>query len=328
MELDELVAEIDIVEYIGQIVDLEKRGDEFWGISPFTDPPEKTPSFSVRQNPPRFYDFSSGIGGNVYTFVRYYFKCSGEDAQKRLEAYAGESGAELGGQRLSATKVARRFMAQKAKEKQSEASILPDDYMLRFDSNPDKLQLWLDEGISLEVLDKFQVRYDHKANRIVYPIRDINGNIVNIGGRICDRDYKAKGLKKYNYYFMWGKIETIYGLFDNLQEIREKHEVILFEGCKSVLKAETWGIGNTAAILTSHLSSEQMKILARLGCRVVFALDKDVDIHKDRHINQLKRYVNVSYIYDAWHLLDEKDAPIDKGEDVFRKLYERKFYLK
>lgn len=328
MELDELVEEIDIVEYIGQFVDLEQRGEEYWGISPFTDPPEKTPSFSVRQNPPSFYDFSSGIGGNVFTFVRYYDRCSHEEAKEILESYAGVSGEAQSGRRFAATKIARSFSAPKKKEKKSEVTILPDDYMNRFERSDEHLKVWTDEGISSEVLDKFQVRYDYAANRIVYPIRDVSGNIVNIGGRTCDPDYKSRGLKKYNYYFMWGRIETMYGLFENLHEIKQKHEVILFEGCKSVLKAETWGIGNTAAILTSHLSPEQMKILARLGCRVVFALDKDIDIRKDRHINQLKRYVNVSYIYDSCNLLGAKDSPVDRGEETFRKLYEQRYYLR
>ena len=72
MELTEMLQQINIVEYISQYVDLEKRGDEWWGLSCFTN--EKTPSFSVREDPPVFYDYSSGIGGNLYTFVRYYIK--------------------------------------------------------------------------------------------------------------------------------------------------------------------------------------------------------------------------------------------------------------
>ena len=64
-----------------------------------------------------------------------------------------------------------------------------------------------------------------------------------------------------------------------------------------------------------------MKILARLGVRVVFALDKDVRVRDDNNISKLKRYVSVEYFWDREDLLDEKDAPVDKGLEVFKKLY-------
>jgi DNA primase len=117
-------------------------------------------------------------------------------------------------------------------------------------------------------------------------------------------------------------MDTIYGLFDNLDEILKKREIILFEGCKSVLLADTWGIKNAGAILTSHLNPHQMKILARLGCRVVFALDKEIRIREDHNIQKLKNYVEVEYLWDREDLLDDKDAPVDKGAEVFLKLYD------
>ena len=90
MELEELIKSIDIVEYISQYVELEQKGDEWWGLSCFKD--ENTPSFSVRQNPPLFYDWSSGIGGNLYTFVKKYNKCSNREAVEIIKKYAGYDG--------------------------------------------------------------------------------------------------------------------------------------------------------------------------------------------------------------------------------------------
>ena len=86
--------------------------------------------------------------------------------------------------------------------------------------------------------------------------------------------------------------------------------------------ADSWGIRNTGALLTSHLSQFQMKILAKLGVRVVFALDKEVIIRDDPNIARLKRYVEVRYYFDKNNLLDDKDSPVDKGEAIFRSLYE------
>ena len=173
-------------------------------------------------------------------------------------------------------------------------------------------------------MKEFQVKYDGFSNRIVYPIRDIDGKIVNIGGRTLDEQFKEKKIRKYTYFSGWGSMNIIYGLFENLKSILEKREIILFEGCKSVLLANTWGIKNCGAILTSHLNPCQLKILAKLGCRVVFALDRDVRIFDDHNINKLKKYVNVEFLFDKDGLLDEKDAPVDKGKEVFEKLYEER----
>ena len=105
-------------------------------------------------------------------------------------------------------------------------------------------------------------------------------------------------MRKYTYLSGWGEMSVIYGLFENMEEILKKKEIIIFEGCKSVLLARSWGIRNTGALLTSHLNPAQMKLLAKLGVKVVFALDKEVNIKKDHNINKLKQYVNVEYVWD------------------------------
>ena len=76
--------------------------------------------------------------------------------------------------------------------------------------------------------------------------------------------------------------------------------------------------------MTSHLNPQQLKILVRLGVRVVFALDKDVRVRDDHNISKLKQYVNTFYLWDREDLLDEKDAPVDKGQEVFKRLYEQR----
>lgn len=322
MDVQDLIQSIDIVEYISQFVDLEQRGDEWWGLSCFKN--ERTPSFSVRQDPPVFYDYSSGIGGNVFTFTRYYYKCSKNEAYQKLLDYVGAEADAIKTPKLLATIICKKFARTHTINKQSIVTALPDNYMDKYDADPQALAVWEREGISREVLDRFQVRYDKFSRRLVYPIRDAQGKIVNVGGRTIDPQWKEKGLKKYNYFMSWGSLTTIYGLAENLQNIKQSGEIILFEGCKSVLLASSFGVQNTGAILTSHLNPHQMKMLARLGCRVVFALDKDVNVLNDHNIQRLARYVNVEYICDDTGLLDEKDAPVDKGAEVFRELYNKR----
>ena len=324
MELVELIQSIDIVAFISQYVDLTQKGEEYWGLSPFNK--EKTPSFSVRPSPPRFYDFSSGVGGNVFTFVKFYHRCSSKEAVEILKQYAGFSGElSCGHARMRAVSDCKRFLPPQRSVKQSKTSVLPENCMERYEKRQDKLAIWRAEGISEASLDRFQVFYDGFSDRLVYPIRDPAGRIINVGGRTLDPSYKEKNLRKYTYFYPWGSLETLYGLAENRKYILEQREIILFEGCKSVLLADTWGIRNCAAILTSHLNPSQMKLLAQLGCRAVFALDKDVNVRKDHNIAKLKQYINVEYIYDAKDLLEEKDAPVDKGAEVFRTLYESRY---
>ena len=290
---------------------------------------ERTPSFSVRKDPPVFFDYSSGIGGNVYTFVRYYYKCSNKEAVEIIKKYAGFDGEfTTPREKMTATTICKRFKQPRESRKKSVSTILPDDYMERYEKRKDKLAVWEKEGISRESLEKFQVCYDSFSDRLVYPIRNIEGKIVNIGGRTLDPLWKEKKQRKYTYFHSWGSMNTIYGIAENIEHIIQKREVILFEGCKSVLLADSWGIHNTGALLTSHLSANQMKILARLGCRVVFALDKDVRIREDHNIGKLKQYVNVEYLWDREDLLDEKDAPVDKGLEVFQRLYNQRLKYK
>ena len=327
MELDELIKSIDIVEFISQYVELEQRGDEFWGLSCFKN--EKTPSFSVRREPPVFFDYSSGIGGNVFTFVKFYYKCNSSEAIEKLKAYIGFDGEiAYSSQKLAATMVCKRFQKPRTTSKPSSSTVLPDDYMSRYEKRPDKLAVWAAEGISMESMDRFQVYYDSFSDRLVYPIRNLDGKIVNVGGRTLDPLWKEKNQRKYCYFYHWGALDTIYGLAENMENIKKCREIILFEGCKSVLVADTWGIRNCGAILTSHLNPNQMKILAKLGCRVVFALDKDVRVRDDHNISKLKKYVNVEYIWDREDLLDEKDSPVDKGMEVFQKLYVQRLRLR
>lgn len=321
MTLSDLIESVNIVDYISQFVELEQKGEEWWGLSCFHE--EKTPSFSVRENPPVFFDYSSGIGGNVYTFVRYYNQCGPSQAIEILKKYANcTDDVSVPHNKLSATTICRKYRPQAKSIKQGKGVVLPENQMERYECRTEKLQVWMDEGISMNALEKFQVRYDPFSDRLVYPIRNFSGQIVNVGGRTLDPDWKEKKLRKYTYFYEWGIMDVLYGIYDNLEDIRRKREVIIFEGCKSVLLAYTWGIRNCAAALTSHLNPRQMKILAKLGCRVVFAFDKEIRPREDHNIQILKNYVNVEYLWDKDDLLDDKDAPVDKGPEVFKKLYE------
>ncbi len=145
VDVTELVEAVDIVEFIAQYCDLEERRDgEFWGLSPLKD--EKTPSFSVNRDLQCFYDFSSGKGGNVISFIRAYHKCGFTAALNILRDYLGPDGGgtHKSRRKLNAVKVLRRFCPKQRAEKHSAATVLPSDYMALYDIRPDKLKLWQD----------------------------------------------------------------------------------------------------------------------------------------------------------------------------------------
>lgn len=324
-ELQDIIDSIDIAEYISQYIDLEEQNGEMFGLSPFTE--ETTPSFSITPETQLFYDFSSGSGGSVLTFIQKYHKCSMRKAVQLLKEYANISDeTEFVDRRLSATKTIKKFRQTVPRRKKMGATkkVLPNDIMQQYENNKSKLEIWANEGISYEVMDKYQVRYDPFSDRIVFPIRDLYGNIISIKGRTLDPEYKKKKLRKYTYFQKLGELDLFFGYLEHYDEIIAKKEVIIFEGEKSVLLAETWGIANTLAMLTSHLNPLQLPILIKLGVRVVFALDNNVDIRQDENIQKLKRFLKIEYVKDASNTLGEKDAPVDGGKPLWNKLYEER----
>lgn len=326
MEVSEILDKVNIVDYISQYTKLQLKHDgEWWGLSPLKS--ENTPSFSVNEKKQIFYDFSTGTGGNLLNFIQEYEGCSFKKALEILKSYAHISDDEYVGNGLSAIDIAKRYRRSSVQKEVKDIPVLANNYMDRYSDDKSKLQLWADEGISFDVMDKFRVKYDGYSNRIVYPIRDVKGNIINVCGRTMDKDYKEKGVSKYIYFKSIGSVPTLYGLFENHSEIKRRNNVIIFEGAKSVLLAETWGIHNSVALLTSHVSDTQFEILLKLGVHLIFALDSEIDITKDKNIMRLKRYLPISWVKNQRSLLDEKDSPVDKGKEVFKILYTERVNL-
>lgn len=320
---------VNMLEYISQYTSFKKRNGEWWALSPLTD--ERTPSFSVSCDKfatQKFKDFSSGCGGDIVDFVKAYEGVGTKRAIEILRSYANIDTDELRVRtHLEASEIAKSYRRRSRKRNAAEHNVMIDDVMNRYVWDIQKFKNWIEEGIGEETLRTFGVRYDPTSSRIVFPIRNGDGGIINIKGRTIDPLFKEKGIAKYIYFYKLGDLDFLFGLDVARQYVEERNEIILFESEKSVMKCHGWGIRNTCAIMTSHLNDYQRKILMRLGKPVVFALDKDANPHTDKNIKKLKMYCNISVIEDKEGLLDEKDAPVDKGLEVFKRLYERKVAL-
>ncbi len=177
MEVADIIDAIDIAEYISQFVDLEEKGGELWGLSPFKA--ENTPSFSLNPEKGYWYDFSAGVGENLIDFVMRHENVSVKGAVNILRKYAHIS--DRDGtivHRLEATGVARQYRNRVKPRAVTTAKPLSPNYMDRYEFRKDKLKIWADEGISWDIMRKYSIRYDAFDNSIVYPIKDYDGNII------------------------------------------------------------------------------------------------------------------------------------------------------
>ena len=186
---------------------------------------------------------------------------------------------------------------------------------------------WLDEGIRQDILELFDIRINERDNRIIYPVRDIKGNLINVKGRTRYKNFKELKIPKYINYYPIGTMDYFQGLNITLPYIKEQNEIIIFESVKSVMKAFGWGYKNSASAEKHTLTDEQVKLLVRLRVNVVFAFDSDIS-YSDRDIKKtidiLKRITNVYLIYDKNKLLggkDAKNAPVDLTRDIWEQLY-------
>ena len=176
------------------------------------------------------------------------------------------------------------------------------------------------------MFERYEIKLDNKKNRIIYPVYSNDSQLINIKGRTLYDDYKTLKIPKYINYFKVGCMDYLQGLHLTREAIRQKNEVIIFEGIKSCMKAEGYGYHNVVSAETCRLTKEQIKLLISLKCNVVIAFDKDKSLSDfyDKGVKMLSRFTNVSYINDVGNLLgepDEKNAPVDKGKEVWEQLY-------
>ena len=324
IDLEELIAHIDIVEYIGQFLELEEKNGEYWTNCPFHDGDDNA-SFAVSQEKQMWFCQGCKQGGNVYHFVRKYNKISPGEAVIILCQYA-----KLDVNDIPAPPDILRYL-RKLKRTFNKKTIninhkvLNKDCMLIYDKKP--IKEWLAEGIDQFVLDRYDVRYDKLGNCIVFPIYDNDGNIINIKKRYLG-DYKKKNISKYMNCYPIGRLDYLFGFCQNQHTYNECYDIIVFEGEKSVMKAETFGMTNSVALSTSSITNEQANILIRTGKNIVIAMDKGISLeHIRRTFSYLIRFTNVYVIFDRNNLLDEKDSPIDKGYDIFKQLYNERIKL-
>ena len=198
---------------------------------------------------------------------------------------------------------------------------------------------WLNDGIAKETMDKFNIRFSPSQNKIIIPHYDARGRLVGIRGRALD-SWEIENVGKYMPIQMEGKWYShplslnLYGLNWTKENIKQTGIAYIGEAEKFVLQCDSFNMPNCAvAVCGNKLNKYALDILTR-ECHpqeIVICFDNEEEPHSQKYFNYLfsicnkyKVYANFSFIYDKEHLLKLKDSPSDRGEDVFRRLLERR----
>lgn len=324
--LIELKEKLPIEDYVSRYVDLKPRHGKMFGLCPFHN--EDTPSFMVDLNSQTCHCFGCRAGGDVFSFIMKIKKCGFPEAVKEV---ANEVGVDIESKQVSNTlKILKAIDKIPVHESYNHPILdksLYDKYKDYVDSE------WVKEGVPENLFKKYEIRFDEASNRVVYPVYDSDGNFINIKGRTKYDDFKLLKIPKYMNYYKVGRMDYLQGLHLNKEHIKEKKEVIIFEGLKSCMKAEGYGYKNVVSAETACLTYEQVELIISLQCNVVIAFDKDKSLNDylDKNLKLLCKFVGLYYIDDTENLLggkQEKNSPVDKGKEVWDYLYEHRKEVK
>lgn len=196
---------------------------------------------------------------------------------------------------------------------------------------------WLEEGISKEAMELFNIRYSISENRIIIPHYNTNNELIGIRARALEADDIAKG--KYRPVSIEGKTYShplgynLYGYNIVKDTIKRKKIAIIAEGEKSCLLSYSMFGNNSICVAAcgSNVSNYQIDLLCAGGAdKILIAFDKEgkdwkeqEKIYKKREqiCKRFSNKVKMGFIWDNQNLLNLKDSPFDKGEEVFNQLY-------
>lgn len=316
--MDELKSRADIVSVVSEHVVLRKMGRSHKGLCPFHK--EKTPSFTVRADPPVFHCFGCGAGGDVVEFVKLKEGLSFKDA---IESLARRFGVPLPDTREESPEDRMRAEIEpvlEAAAKQYEQFFWADagrrareylqgrkfsDKTLRFIRAGASRDSWNDLLNALKVQFREELiemaglairgqrgLYDRFRNRAIFPILSDRGRVVAFGARALDPADEPKYLNSPEGP-AYQKSRTLYGLSWAKEEIRKTGRAIVMEGYLDVARSIEAGETSAVAPCGTALTPQQAKLLKRLAPRAVLCFDGD-----DAGVKATKRSIEI--------FLDEK----------------------
>ena len=300
--LEEIRARVDIVDLVGQFVNLKRAGENWKGLCPFHA--EKTPSFMVHPKKGIFHCFGCGVGGDAFGFLMRQDRLQFPEAVRVLAERAGvalptERRTEVDGQREALFKTmaqasefyqdalwnrpegegARRYLDSRGIAPEMARRFVlgyaPEgwDHLLGFMKG---------RGVTEEQLVQVGLVlprqtgsgfYDRFRGRLLFPIKDGQGRVVAFGGRAMGtEDPKYLNSPETPLYV---KGQTLYAFDLAKPQIREKNRALVVEGYVDCLMAHQHGFTETVAALGTAFTASQLGLLRRYCDEVLTFFDAD-----------------------------------------------------
>ena len=300
--LEEIKLRLKVSQVVGKTVKLKRRGKEFIGLSPFTN--EKTPSFTVSDEKGFYHCFSSGQHGNIFDFI-----------MKTQSLKFGESVRQLASQAGMQPYKFTNFDVGKEKRYEIYKNILKDytdhHHKLIYESNSVALNYLKNRGISKEIISEFQIgfvpdnsdyynqlskkfnneeilktglfykneNYNKFVNRfhsrIIFPIKNIVGDVIAFGGRIIQDKKTAKYINSPETEF-YKKGRHMFNLDKAKSAPNRNQEVIIVEGYMDVISIYSSGIKNVVSNSGIALTESQINLIWRFFSYPIVCLDGDI----------------------------------------------------
>lgn len=296
---EEIRSRLAIEDVIGEYVQLKRAGRNLKGLSPFTD--ERTPSFMVSPEKQIWHDFSSGKGGDIFSFV---MSVEGMDFRQSLEHLARKAGVDLSLFSHGDGRIAkRRARAQEALEL---AAKFFQQVLLR---TPTALEyVNKKRGLNRQTVSDFQIGFapsdggslvkalekrgfsrrelsdaglvnrfggDLFRGRMVVALSDPSGRVVGFTGRIIRDEPNAPKYLNTPQTLLFDKSRHVFGLFQAKESIRKYDEAVIVEGNLDVVSSHQAGVKNVVATAGTAMTEYHLKSLSRLASRVKLAFDGD-----------------------------------------------------
>jgi DNA primase len=306
--IDEIKSRLDIVQIVSEYVTLKKAGTRMAGLCPFHS--ERTPSFSVSPDMQFWYCFGCNEGGDIINFVQ---RMEGTDFADALKMLAKRAGVQLRQedqarssrkQRLiDVNAMAAKFFhevllkapqAEAARKYAAEQRALKpetiDDLLIGYapdsweaTSNALRKKGFKDEEIAASGLttkrEKGSGYFDRFRNRLMFPIRDVNGNVVGFTGRVLPGSSNPnKEEAKYvntQQTEVYNKGAILFGLDRAKRAIRKVEYAVVVEGNMDVVASHQAGITNVVASSGTALSEQQLELLGKYTDKLVLSFDND-----------------------------------------------------
>ncbi|NLZ96994.1 MAG: DNA primase [Candidatus Magasanikbacteria bacterium] len=342
-EIQQIKDKIDVADLIGEYIQLKPAGANKKGLCPFHN--EKTPSFMVSSERQNWHCFGCGKGGDIFSFIQ---EMEGMEFVEALRYLANRAGIELSNRRSEVdnnqknrikqiNKEAARFFynflikmstakdALKYLEERGIKLETIDEWQIGFIPEQWDLltQYLLKKGFAVDdlVASGLTIRkegtesggvrgfYDRFRGRIMFPIRDVHGEVVGFTGRILVEKENSGG-KYVNtpQTIVYDKSRVIFGLEKAKQEVKTKDLVVIVEGQMDAIACHQAGMKNVVASSGTALTEEQIKLLQRYSKNINMAFDVD-----DAGQNAAKRGIDLAI--EAGMRVRVIRIPEGKGKD-------------